>query len=408
MDHMFYADVSEKTDNSHRVVEPPIEVQPQKEVNMYAGKQNESHEHKLRHSNSKLFGIEIGGLSTRLQFIICTLAVFIVYQGYAYLQEYIVKERSFAQSWFCTLTIFGEGFVLSTIERAREGDFKSAKAPWYWYFAIGALHLSTIGFSNLSLNYVNYPTQVMFKSSKVIPVMLVGIVILGKRYHPFEYLAAFCFMLGLAMFTLAGVQTTPNFNVLGVICLGLALSADAFIGNAQEKLLKRFAVANTELVQWSYACALLLCMSICIVNGELVLGIQRCMAESDLFLGLLVFAFCGYIGVNVVLVLVNQFGAVTSVVVTSCRKLLTIFLSFILFPKPFTSLYAWATLSLFAGMLLQAYAKNPREIKALFARVLKPWRYASYKSAPSSDQPPSNGHALLFPDEKKPEEVEKV
>ena len=40
------------------------------------------------------------------------------------------------------------------------------------------------------LKYVSFPTQTLFKSSKVIPVMLVGRVVHGKRYEPLEYLEA--------------------------------------------------------------------------------------------------------------------------------------------------------------------------------------------------------------------------
>jgi adenosine 3'-phospho 5'-phosphosulfate transporter B3 len=36
-------------------------------------------------------------------------------------------------------------------------------------------------FTNWSLEYLNYPTRIMFKSSKVIPVMLAGAVMQGKK-----------------------------------------------------------------------------------------------------------------------------------------------------------------------------------------------------------------------------------
>ena len=44
----------------------------------------------------------------------------------------------------------------------------------------------------------------------------------------------------------------------------------------------------------------------------------------------------GYCGVQVVLLLVNQYGALTAVTVTTFRKALSIVLSFIFFAKPFT------------------------------------------------------------------------
>jgi adenosine 3'-phospho 5'-phosphosulfate transporter B3 len=49
-----------------------------------------------------------------------------------------------------------------------------------------------------------------------------------------------------------------------------------------------------------------------------------------------IYSTVGYFGVNVVLTLVKEFGALVAVTVTTCRKAITIVLSFILFAKPFT------------------------------------------------------------------------
>lgn len=59
-----------------------------------------------------------------------------------------------------------------------------------------------MGLSNASLGYLNYPTQVIFKSCKLIPVLIGGIIIQGKRYGMLDFLAAFLMCLGLTLFTL--------------------------------------------------------------------------------------------------------------------------------------------------------------------------------------------------------------
>lgn len=56
--------------------------------------------------------------------------------------------------------------------------------------------------SNLALSYLNYPTQLIFKSCKLIPVMIGSIIILGKRYGFLDYVAAIVMCIGLTMFTL--------------------------------------------------------------------------------------------------------------------------------------------------------------------------------------------------------------
>ena len=54
------------------------------------------------------------------------------------------------------------------------------RVPLTTYFLLAILTIATMGLSNTSLGYLNYPTQVIFKSSKLIPVMIGGVFIQGK------------------------------------------------------------------------------------------------------------------------------------------------------------------------------------------------------------------------------------
>lgn len=47
------------------------------------------------------------------------------------------------------------------------------------------------------------------------------------------------------------------------------------------------------------------------------------------------FAVFGYLGIDIVLTLIKEYGALICVTVTTCRKAMTIILSFTLFDKPF-------------------------------------------------------------------------
>lgn len=57
--------------------------------------------------------------------------------------------------------------------------FIFSKVPFKSYMLLAFLTIGTMGLSNTSLGYLNYPTQVIFKSSKLIPVMIGGILIQG-------------------------------------------------------------------------------------------------------------------------------------------------------------------------------------------------------------------------------------
>ena len=57
------------------------------------------------------------------------------------------------------------------------------------YVLLAFLTVATMGLSNTSVGYLNYPTQVIFKCCKLIPVLIGGIIIQSKcsRNYPAGY-----------------------------------------------------------------------------------------------------------------------------------------------------------------------------------------------------------------------------
>lgn len=85
------------------------------------------------------------------------------------------------------------------------------------YSVLAVLTLGTMGFSNSSLAYLNYPTQVIFKSCKLIPVMVGSILIQNKKYSFLDYAAALLMSVGLTLFTLADSRISPKFSFIGKV-----------------------------------------------------------------------------------------------------------------------------------------------------------------------------------------------
>ena len=74
---------------------------------------------------------------------------------------------------------------------------------------LSVLTLGGMYFTNWALNYLNYATRIMFKSSKVVPTMLVGTLIQGRHYTTAEYLAAGVLVLGIILFTIGDKEAYP-------------------------------------------------------------------------------------------------------------------------------------------------------------------------------------------------------
>ncbi|XP_069880700.1 adenosine 3'-phospho 5'-phosphosulfate transporter 2 isoform X2 [Dipodomys merriami] len=280
-----------------------------------------------------VLGINLSKFNKLTQFFICVAGVFVFYLIYGYLQELIFSVEGFKSfGWYLTLVQFAFYSIFGLIELQLIQD-KRRRIPGKTYMIIAFLTVGTMGLSNTSLGYLNYPTQVIFKCCKLIPVMIGGVFIQGKRYNIADVSAAVCMSLGLIWFTLADSTIAPNFNLTGVMLISLALCADAVIGNVQEKAMKLHNASNSEMnpVQ-TYGYAFL-------------------------------FSLTGYFGISFVLALIKIFGALLAVTVTTGRKAMTIVLSFICFAKPFTFQYVWSGLLVVLGIFLNVYSKNMDKIR---------------------------------------------
>lgn len=94
--------------------------------------------------------------------------------------------------------------------------------------------------------------QVIFKSCKLIPVLIGSILIQKKKHKPMDFIAAAAMSVGLIFFTLADSKVSPKFSSYGVVIISLALVFDAVIGNVQEIAMKKHKAPNSEVVFFSY------------------------------------------------------------------------------------------------------------------------------------------------------------
>ncbi|XP_006141274.1 adenosine 3'-phospho 5'-phosphosulfate transporter 2 isoform X1 [Tupaia chinensis] len=311
-----------------------------------------------------VLGINLSKFNKLTQFFICVAGVFVFYLIYGYLQELIFSVEGLkSYGWYLTLVQFAFYSIFGMIELQLIQD-KRRRIPGKTYMIIAFLTVGTMGLSNTSLGYLNYPTQVIFKCCKLIPVMLGGVFIQGKRYNVADVSAAVCMSLGLIWFTLADSTIAPNFNLTGVMLISLALCADAVIGNVQEKAMKLHNASNSEMVLYSYSIGFVYILLGLTCTTGLGPAVTFCSKNPIRTYGYaFLFSLTGYFGISFVLALIKIFGALLAVTVTTGRKAMTIVLSFIFFAKPFTFQYVWSGLLVVLGIFLNVYSKNMDKIK---------------------------------------------
>ncbi|KAI4877559.1 hypothetical protein NFI96_028586 [Prochilodus magdalenae] len=109
-------------------------------------------------------------------------------------------------------------------------------APMYKYSFASLSNILSSWCQYEALKYISFPTQVLAKASKVIPVMLMGKLVSQKSYEYWEYFTAVLISVGVSMFLLSSStnkhpSTVTTFS--GVIILAGYIMFDSFTSNWQ-------------------------------------------------------------------------------------------------------------------------------------------------------------------------------
>ena len=347
--------------------------------------QNKSHNNQSQHSylpvstrdtsSTIVDGIDVQEDHTSpstYRFLYLVGGVFLFYLLYGIFQERIFRDPILKQyGWYITFVQFVYYTVFSLlVERSIR-----RRMPMRLYAVIALLTVTTMACSNSSLQYLSYPTQVIFKSSKLIPVMIGGVLIQNKKYQISDYVASALMSVGLVLFTLADAagKKGNETQTQGLVLICLALCADAVIGNVQEKWIKQHKSSNGEVIMYSYGIGCLYVLAKITLEGTLLEASTYCNEHPyDSYVMTFGFSLCGYLGVKFVLDLVREYGALLAVTVTTCRKAVTMVLSFVIFPKPFTFQHLFSGSLVIGGICLRIYKKNKESIdKIIFDAIGK-------------------------------------
>ncbi|GBG71532.1 hypothetical protein CBR_g8950 [Chara braunii] len=267
--------------------------------------------------------------------------------------EYVYNYLHLSYGWYFTLL---QGLCFMTIVLATGFRPSQKVNSWGAYFNLSFFLTVGMGLTRGSLKYLNYPAQIVFKSSKVIPVMLMGPFFpkLRRRYTAVDYSSAVMLVAGLILFVLADASVTPQFRFMGVVLISLALVCDAFIGNQQETLFTVSAISQEEMLFCTTAVGVPILMVPLVLTGELWTAWNKCLEKPHVYVLMIGSSMIAYISQMAVLSLVALFGAAATYMVTTTRKAFTVLLSYIIFAKPFTEQHMTGLLLICMALTLKA------------------------------------------------------
>lgn len=306
----------------------------------------------------------IDSLPETSQFVVLSFLMFLFFGAHNVLQEAMTALPGFEYGVMLGYMEVIGVTTCSFFERRYIAKETGRKAPIQAYSLLTLCLLGSSALSNEALNYINFPTKVVFRSCKLVPTMIIATIINRRTFSSVEYVCAAAISAGLVMFAAADWKLTPTFNPIGIVLVSLSVVADSVLPNAQEKLF-RLGSSRLEVTLYTNFFTLVAMTCITLFTGDLLGILRHAIADKTLALFMVVFTAISYIAISTYMQIVKRFGGVTAVLLATARKGMTLVLSFLLFPKEFSWYYAAGALLVLGGLLLVSLVKRKQRSKTL-------------------------------------------
>ncbi|XP_069117655.1 adenosine 3'-phospho 5'-phosphosulfate transporter 1-like isoform X2 [Argopecten irradians] len=233
-------------------------------------------------------------------------------------------------------------------------------APLFKYSFSSFSNIMSSWFQYEALKFVSFPTQVLAKASKVIPVMLMGKVVSRKTYDYHEYITALMISAGISMFLLSSGDVTRHkgsvTTVSGVILLAGYILFDSFTSNWQGELFRRYKMSPIQMMTGVNLFS-------CILTAVSLLE-QGGFFDSIAFMGrypafvfhAVILSLCSAFGQLFIFFTLSRFGPVTFTIIMTIRQGIAILLSCIIYGHPVTIIGFFGIMVVFFALFLKIYA----------------------------------------------------
>eukprot|EP00170_Pyropia_yezoensis_P005159 contig_21064_g5173 len=322
------------------------------------------------------------GLAKDLALLACVAGIYTCYLSYGVLQERIYKS-SYAPAatdlidggryHFTLFLVFAQTTVNALSALPPLASFAQPKhtVPVWKYAKLALFYLAAMLFSFSALHHMSYPMQALGKSCKMVPVMLMGVLIRGRKYTPRDYACAFLITAGVAIFSYKGsaANAQSHTSALGVFLLLASLVMDGLTGPSQDLVIVQHAPSTHQLMAWQNAAAAAWLLPPLLVTGEMKAAVAFITRYPAAARDVATFAAVSAVGQHFIFYTIRNFSALACTTITTTRKFFTILASVVYYKHSLLP-RQWSAVGLvFGAIVWEGVAKHQkkREAAAAFA-----------------------------------------
>ncbi|ERM94393.1 hypothetical protein AMTRI_Chr04g189850 [Amborella trichopoda] len=312
------------------------------------------------------------GLGRVLVLVFCIAGIWSAYITQGVLQETLSTKRfgpdgkRFEHLAFLNLAQSAVCFFWSLIMIRLWSGSRGGGAPWWTYWSAGITNTIGPAMGIEALKYISYPAQVLAKSSKMIPVMLMGTLVYGIKYTIPEYVCTFLVAGGVSAFALMKPSSKtisklahPNAPLGYGLCF-LNLALDGFTNATQDNISARYLKTSA----WDIMLGMNLWGSIYNILYMFVLSrnigfeaIAFCREHPEAAWDILMYCLCGAVGQNFIFLTISRFGSLANTTITTTRKFVSIVVSSLVSGNPLSIKQWGCVFMVFSGLSYQIYLK---------------------------------------------------
>lgn len=229
-----------------------------------------------------------------------------------------------------------------------------------------------------ALKFISFPTQVLAKSCKIIPVMIMGKIVSRNKYEFYEYVVAVSISIGMIFFLSGSYNNgkhSPITTFTGLFLLCLYMIFDSFTSNWQGEIFKTYGVTTTQMMAGVNLFSSLFTGASLFIQNGFSEGIAFSSEHPNFLVDCVILSICSAIGQLFIYYTIAQFGAITFTVIMTLRQAIAILLSCLIYQHEISLLGVFGIVIVFMAIFIKVYSshrlKKMRQRHELLRKQLK-------------------------------------
>ncbi|KAF9191324.1 UDP-galactose transporter [Haplosporangium sp. Z 767] len=247
------------------------------------------------------------------------------------------------------------------------------------YFQVAFFNAIASPFSYAALKHIDYPTMILTKSCKLVPVMFMNVILYRRKFPTYKYVCVALITIGVSGFMLLAPfdehkkKGAVNSSLFGMLLVIINLTIDGVTNSTQDQIFHSFKVTGQQMMCFMnlFMSAFMALWLINPFNPELGNALAFCQSHPAIIKDIILFCLCGALGQCFIFYTLEQFGSLSLVTVTVTRKLFTILLSVVAYGH-ILNISQWLMIGVvFSGIGLEAYVKRSEKLEKMGANLPK-------------------------------------